>query len=166
MRRIHGSTPCVWLYILCCFSRGCFPGLSVRFVSGLAATYSSWRRTSYRRWTRTNYFGLGARTPFQDIRDLGMTHIYHGLSRTFPCVELKPIKFAVESSNELVYSITSFRGLYHGDGDADADRWSWCCSRLIEGFSQIPGKMRQTSMRCRLVQIDVYIEGRRLINCE
>ena len=47
-----------------------------------------------------------------------MTHTYHGLSRAFPYVELKPIEFAVESSNELVYRITFFRGLSHGDADA------------------------------------------------
>ena len=48
-----------------------------------------------------------------------MTHTYHGLSREFPYVELKPIKLVVESSNELVYRITCFRGLSHGDADAD-----------------------------------------------
>ena len=51
-----------------------------------------------------------------------MTHTYHGLSRAFPYVELEPIIFAVESSNELIYRITCFRGLSHGDaGDGDAD---------------------------------------------
>ena len=50
-----------------------------------------------------------------------MTHTYHGLSRVFLYVELELIKFAVESSNELVYRITCFRGLSHGDADADAD---------------------------------------------
>ena len=50
-----------------------------------------------------------------------MANTYHGLSRAFPYVELKPIKFAVESSNELVYRITCFRGLSHGDAEADAD---------------------------------------------
>ena len=51
-----------------------------------------------------------------------MTHTYRGLSRAFPSVELKPIKLAVESSNELVYRITCFRGLSRTDADADADR--------------------------------------------
>ena len=50
-----------------------------------------------------------------------MTHTYHGLSRAFPYVELKPIKFAIESSYELVYRITCFRGFSYGDADADAD---------------------------------------------
>ena len=50
-----------------------------------------------------------------------MTHAYHGLSRAFLYVELNPIQFAVESSNEFVYVITCFRGLSHGDGDGDAD---------------------------------------------
>ena len=58
---------------------------------------------------------------FQNIRDPGMTHAYHGLSRAFPCVELEPIKFAVDSSNELVYRISCFRGLSDGDNGADAD---------------------------------------------
>ena len=55
-----------------------------------------------------------------------MTHAYHGLSRAFPYVELKPIKFAVESTNELVYVITCFRGPSHGDGDGDADADADC----------------------------------------
>ena len=55
---------------------------------------------------------LGARTPFQNIRDPGMTRAYHGL---------EPIKFAVDSSNELFYRISCFRGLPHGDVDVDAD---------------------------------------------
>ena len=59
--------------------------------------------------------------PFQDIRDPGLRHTYHGLSRAFSYVELKPITFTVESSNELVYRITCFRELSHGDADADAD---------------------------------------------
>ena len=50
-----------------------------------------------------------------------MTHTYHGLSRAFTYVKLKPIKFAVESSNVLVYRIICFRGHSHGDADADAD---------------------------------------------
>ena len=37
---------------------------------------------------------------------------------------------------------------------------------LMEVSLKLPGKMRQTSMRSRLVPIDVYIEGRRLITCE
>ena len=64
--------------------------------------------------------------PLQDIRDPGVTHSYHGLSRAFPYDDLKPIKFPVESSDELVYRMTCIRGLSHG-GDAgagaDADRW-------------------------------------------
>ena len=48
-----------------------------------------------------------------------MTHTYHGLSRAFPYVERKPIEFAVESSIELVYRITRFCRLCHGDADAD-----------------------------------------------
>ena len=55
-----------------------------------------------------------------------MTHTSHGLGRAFPYVELKTNKFAVESSNELVYRITCFRVLSIGyadtDADADADR--------------------------------------------
>ena len=31
---------------------------------------------------------------------------------------------------------------------------------------KLPGKMRQISMTCRLMPIDVYIEGRRLITCD
>ena len=62
-------------------------------------------------------FGLGARTPFQDIKDPGMTQTYHGLSHAFPYVELEPIKFAVESPNGLVYHITCFRELSHADAD-------------------------------------------------
>ena len=50
-----------------------------------------------------------------------MTHTHHRLSRVFSCVELEPVKFAVDSSNELVYRITCFRGLSHGHADADAD---------------------------------------------
>ena len=50
-----------------------------------------------------------------------MTHIYHGLSRAFPYVELEPIKFVVDRSNELVYRITCFRRLSHGCGDGDGD---------------------------------------------
>ena len=50
-----------------------------------------------------------------------MTHIYDGLSRAFPYVELESIKFAVDSSNELVYRITCFRGLSRGCGDGDGD---------------------------------------------
>ena len=41
-----------------------------------------------------------------------MTRAYHGL---------EPIKFAVDSSNELFYRISCFRGLPHGDVDVDAD---------------------------------------------
>ena len=69
---------------------------------------------------------------FLNIRDFGMTYACHGLSRAFPCVELEPIKFAVDSSNELVYRISCFRGLSHGDDGADADDVVY--SRLIEGF--------------------------------
>ena len=46
--------------------------------------------------------------------------------------------------------------------DADADT----VVGLSKVSSQTPGKMRQNSMRCRLVPIDLYIEGRRLITCE
>ena len=40
----------------------------------------------------------------------------------FPNVEFGPTKFAVGSFNELVYRISCFRGLSHGDcgGDGDA----------------------------------------------
>ena len=49
------------------------------------------------------------------------------------------------------------------DADADAD----AVAGLMKVSLKLPGKMRQTSMRkCRLVPIDVYIEGRRLITCE
>ena len=44
------------------------------------------------------------------------------------------------------------------DVDADAD----VVAGLLKVYLKLPGKMRQTSMRCRLVPIDVYIEGRRL----
>ena len=73
---------------------------------------------------RTDQFGLGARTPFQDIRDAGVTHTYHELRRAFPFVEPKATKFAVESSNELIYRITCFRELSYVlfDADSDADR--------------------------------------------
>ena len=50
-----------------------------------------------------------------------MTTAYHGPSRAFPYIELEPIKCAVDSSNEFVYSISCFRGLSHGDGDGDGD---------------------------------------------
>ena len=46
------------------------------------------------------------------------------------------------------------------DADDDAEAGS------IQVSLKLPGKMRQTSMICRLVPIDVYIEGRRLITCE
>ena len=65
--------------------------------------------------------GLGARTPFQNIRDSGMTHAFHELSCAFPYIDLEPTKFAVDSSNELVYPISSFRGISNGDADAGAD---------------------------------------------
>ena len=42
------------------------------------------------------------------------------------------------------------------DVDADAD----AVAGLMEVSPKLPGKMRQTSMRSRLVMIDVYIEGR------
>ena len=48
------------------------------------------------------------------------------------------------------------------DADADAD----AVAVLLKVSLKPPGKMRQTSMRCRLVPIDAYIEGRRLITCE
>ena len=52
------------------------------------------------------------------------------------------------------------------DADADADADTDAVAGLMEASHKIPGKMRQTSMRSRLVPIDVYIEGRRLITCE
>ena len=39
---------------------------------------------------------------------------------------------------------------------ADAD----AVAGLIKVSLKLPGKMRQTSMRCRSVPIDVHIEGR------
>ena len=42
------------------------------------------------------------------------------------------------------------------DADADAD----AVADLLKVSLELPGKMRQTSMRCRLVPIDVHIEGR------
>ena len=45
------------------------------------------------------------------------------------------------------------------DADADAD----AVADLNTVYPKLPGKMRQTSMRCRVVLIDVYIGGRRLI---
>ena len=50
--------------------------------------------------------------------------------------------------------------------DADADTDADAVAGLLVVSLKLPGKMRQTSMRCRLVPIDVYIEGRRLITCE
>ena len=47
------------------------------------------------------------------------------------------------------------------DAKADAD----AVAGLLKVSLQLPGKMRQTSMRCRSVPIDVYIQGRRLITC-
>ena len=46
--------------------------------------------------------------------------------------------------------------------DADAD----AVAGSMKVSLKLPGKMRQTSMICRLVLIDVYIEGRRLITCD
>ena len=48
------------------------------------------------------------------------------------------------------------------DADADAD----AVAVLLKVSLNLLGKTRQTSMRFRLVPIDVYIEGRRLITCE
>ena len=48
------------------------------------------------------------------------------------------------------------------DADADAD----AVAGLLKVSLKLPGKVRQTSMRCCLVPINVYIEGRRLITCE
>ena len=48
------------------------------------------------------------------------------------------------------------------DADADAN----AAAGLIRVSLKFPGKMRQTSMRFRLVPIDIYIEGRRLITCK
>ena len=48
------------------------------------------------------------------------------------------------------------------DADVDADD----VAGLLEVSLKLPGKMRQTSMSSRLVPIDVYVEGRRLITCE
>ena len=45
---------------------------------------------------------------------------------------------------------------------ADAD----AVAGLMKLCLKFPGKMRQTSMRRRLVPIDVYIECRRLITCK
>ena len=42
------------------------------------------------------------------------------------------------------------------DADAEAD----AVAGLLKVASQLPGKIRQTSVRGRLVPIDVYIEGR------
>ena len=42
------------------------------------------------------------------------------------------------------------------DADADAD----AVAGLLNVSLKLPGKMRQTSTICRLVPIDVYIEGR------
>ena len=46
------------------------------------------------------------------------------------------------------------------DSDADA------VAGLMKVSLELPGKTRQASMRCRLVPIDLYIEGLRLITCE
>ena len=59
-----------------------------------------------------------------------MTHVYHGLSRAFLYVKLEPIKFVVDSSNELVYRISCCRELFHSDGDGDA------VVGLLKGSSQ------------------------------
>ena len=50
--------------------------------------------------------------------------------------------------------------------DADADAVANAVAALMEVSLKLPGKMRQTLMRSRLVPINVYIEGRRLITCE
>ena len=52
------------------------------------------------------------------------------------------------------------------DADADADAVADAVAGLMEFSLKLHGKMRQTSMRSRLVPIDVYIESRRLIICE
>ena len=115
MRRVRGSTPCVRLYIFGCFSRGGFPGLSARFISGLAASYAREGLLLM----EDGQICLRS-TPFQDIRYPGMTHAYHGLSRAFSYIELESTKFAVDGPNELAFSISCFRGLSHADADADA----------------------------------------------
>ena len=48
------------------------------------------------------------------------------------------------------------------DANADTD----AVAGFLNFSLKLPGKMRQTSIRGRLVPIDVYIEGRRLITCE
>ena len=52
------------------------------------------------------------------------------------------------------------------DADADADAVADAVAGLNEVSHKLHGRMRQTSMRSRLVPIDVYIEGRRLLTCE
>ena len=52
------------------------------------------------------------------------------------------------------------------DADADDDANAEAVAGLMKISLKLPGKMRQTSMICRSVPIDVYIEGRRLITCE
>ena len=51
------------------------------------------------------------------------------------------------------------------DADADADADGDAVAGLLKVSLKLPGKMRQTSMRCRS-PIDVYIEGRMLRTCE
>ena len=114
-------------------------------------------------------FGLGARTTFQDIRDPGVTHACHGLRRGFPYVEVSPIYLPLgaitgfsAASPALVDSpVLMLRLILIADAKADAD----AVAGLLKVSLQLPGKMRQTSMRCRSVPIDVYIQGRRLITC-
>ena len=53
-----------------------------------------------------------------------------------PLLLLEPIKLAVDSSNELVYRISSFRGLSHGDGDGDSDADADAAVGLLKVSSQ------------------------------
>ena len=46
------------------------------------------------------------------------------------------------------------------DAVAGADAVADAVAGLMEVYLKLPGKTRQTSMRSRLVPIDVYIEGR------
>ena len=43
---------------------------------------------------------------------------------------------------------------------ANADAGADAVAGLLKVSLKLPGKMRQTSMRCRLVPIDVCIKGR------
>ena len=60
-------------------------------------------------------FRLRARTPFQDIRDPGMTHTYYGLSHAFPYPGL-----STASPAFLDYSMVMLMLIADADSDADA----------------------------------------------